>query len=144
MNNMAFEEAIKLAKQAAEDQRGIAFLESVRGQAEISDICVKCAEKYEQFAEWLEKQDKCDGCKYEEKSSEEYPCVECSNCYTSKWECTSAKTRQSKFLEMFPNALKSNNILMICPAEIENDYGACETYSECRKCKANYWLEGVE
>lgn len=143
MNNMAFEEAIKLAKQAAEDQRGIAFLESVRGQAEISDKCIKCAEEYEQFAEWLEKQqDKCDGCKYEEKSSEGYPCVECSNCYTSKWECTSAKTRQSEFLKVYPNA----NVLGIQPCVIdkENSGKYCSKYDWCSECADDYWSQEVE
>lgn len=95
----------------------------------------------------------CKGCHYEGNNILNMPCCHCErtimDCFEPKKKSEKkpekkTKTRQDEFLKMYPNALKSNNILMICPAEIESDYNACETYSECRKCKASYWFEEVE
>ena len=91
----------------------------------------------------------CEGCHYEGNHILNMPCCQCEraimDCFEPKKKPEKkTKTRQDEFLKMYPNALKSNNILMICPVEIESDYGACETYSECRKCKASYWFEEVE
>ena len=95
----------------------------------------------------------CEGCHYEGNHILNMPCCHCErtimDCFEPKKKSEKkpekkTKTRQDEFLKMYPNALKSNNILMICPVEIESDYNACETYSECRKCKASYWFEEVE
>ena len=61
-----------------------------------------------------------------------------------------AKTRQSKFLEMFPNAkVKSSGVLDIPPCSIEKgeyiktDY-LCSTahgFEDCSECYKEYWLE---
>ena len=55
------------------------------------------------------------------------------------------KTRQSEFLTMFPNALKSGRVLDICPQNLNIDYmppKRCENIS-CGACKTDYWNEEV-
>lgn len=47
------------------------------------------------------------------------------------------KTRQDKFLEMFPNARTINGIIDICPR--------CDcAKTNCIDCAKSYWLEEVE
>lgn len=54
-----------------------------------------------------------------------------------------ARTRQSVFLEQYPNAaLGSDNILVICPTVIE--CGKCGEYNGalgCFECKKKYWSQ---
>lgn len=55
------------------------------------------------------------------------------------------KTRQSKFLKMFPNAPKSGRVLDICPRSLNTEYmppKRCENTS-CGVCKIDYWSEEV-
>lgn len=58
------------------------------------------------------------------------------------------KTRQSVFLEQYPNAkIDSNGILYLCPSAI---YGAdacdrnSETYLLCNTCRRKFWAKEVE
>lgn len=56
-----------------------------------------------------------------------------------------AKTRQSEFLKMFPNAKKSGYMLDICPQVLDIGYmppKRCENIS-CLSCKTAYWDEEV-
>ena len=56
-----------------------------------------------------------------------------------------AKTRQSEFLKMFPNAAKSGRVLDFCPKDFNIDYmppKRCENIS-CSACKTDYWNEEV-
>lgn len=97
--------------------------------------------------EWLyEDDDKdsncCDGCKYEYKREDESPCTECCNNYTSKWERRPKKTRQDKFLELFPNTELTDSVIKICPKRLDGNYDRCET--SCIECHKNYWLQEVE
>ena len=55
------------------------------------------------------------------------------------------KTRQSEFLEMFPNAPKCGRVLDICPRNLNTEYmppKRCENTS-CGVCKIDYWSEEV-
>ena len=64
-----------------------------------------------------------------------------------KWSAENpAKTRQSEFLKMFPNAkLDYNGIIMICPVNIEQHKEAEFCHGTfCADCRKNYWLEEVE
>lgn len=62
------------------------------------------------------------------------------------------KTRQEKFLEMFPDALISEGVLKIEPCELigsKLNSEECHSYDEfglsgCYECRKNYWLEEVE
>ena len=66
------------------------------------------------------------------------------------------KTRQSVFLEQYPDAfIASNGILHICPANISSNYRgegehACESCtlddynSSCLECRRKFWMEEVE
>lgn len=52
-----------------------------------------------------------------------------------------ATTRQSEFLEMFPNvALVDCEFINICPKDIDIQYGADCNNQSCRDCKKEYWL----
>lgn len=56
------------------------------------------------------------------------------------------KTRQDKFLEMFPNAFVNNGFIDICPRLLGNSYYKEQSCAgkDCMKCKKSYWLAEVE
>ena len=60
------------------------------------------------------------------------------------------KTRQSVFLEQYPEAkLKQNGVITICPLEVSAAYrekdGSCAIRSgSCAECKKAFWLAEVE
>lgn len=58
-----------------------------------------------------------------------------------------AKTRQSEFLKMFPNAPFSHNMIDICPSKVDV-LQKCpkvtpSTLNMCVFCKRKYWLTEV-
>lgn len=62
-----------------------------------------------------------------------------------------AKTRQSVFLEQYPEArLSKDGILLICPRTISAEYrdenDSCNRvkYSTCADCRREFWLAEVE
>lgn len=62
-----------------------------------------------------------------------------------KWSDTHpVKTRQSKFLKMFPNAVidEDNGILCIRPCDIDERIG-CTNGKGCDDCYRKYWLAEV-
>lgn len=65
-----------------------------------------------------------------------------------KWSAEHpAKTRQSEFLKMFPNAKMRDGAIIIDPCEINitnAESKMCEKYSDCNECRLNYWLSEVE
>lgn len=55
------------------------------------------------------------------------------------------KTRQDKFLEMFPNALKNKNgIIDLCPGCINTNIECFHTAQKCAECCKKYWLAEVD
>ena len=58
------------------------------------------------------------------------------------------KTRQDKFLEMFPNADTKIEFIDICPHVVDCDYACKNRISnvgfDCNDCKKSYWLAEVE
>ena len=63
-------------------------------------------------------------------------CGGCDNC-----------TRQSVFLERYPNArLDDDNVLVICPRSIEQN--GCDKFDDhilmCSDCRRKYWSEEVQ
>lgn len=59
------------------------------------------------------------------------------------------KTRQSVFLEQWPEATIDNGILELCPRMVSaahrNQYGDCETMCEsCIDCRCEFWMKEVE
>lgn len=63
-----------------------------------------------------------------------------------KWcEEHTIKTRQEKFLEMFPNVeMVDGGTINICPNTIDSQYGANCSVLTCKECCRNYWSEEVE
>ena len=60
-----------------------------------------------------------------------------------------AKTRQSVFLEQWPEALSREGILQVCPASVSHGFrgkiGECVVEpKDCKKCKRQFWLTEVE
>ena len=51
----------------------------------------------------------------------------------------SGKTRQERFLEMFPYADAHTGLLKVCPGDIDMRY-ACHGPKDCADCKKEYWL----
>ena len=59
------------------------------------------------------------------------------------------KTRQSVFLEQWPEAFYSDGLLQICPACVTRSFrgrvGECVVKPKnCQKCKKDFWLAEVE
>lgn len=50
-----------------------------------------------------------------------------------------AKTRQERFLELFPRANVFNGALNICPGDIDARH-KCHGPKDCRDCRREYWL----
>lgn len=53
---------------------------------------------------------------------------------------TASKTRQEKFLEMFPRAARCKGALDICPEKVDIRLSDCEDYYDCEDCRKEYWL----
>ncbi len=51
-----------------------------------------------------------------------------------------AKTRQEKFLEMFPRAARCKGALDSCPEKVDIRLSDCEDYYDCEDCRKKYWL----
>lgn len=49
------------------------------------------------------------------------------------------KTRQERFLELFPHADMYTGVLEVCPGDIDMRY-TCHGPKECADCKKEYWL----
>lgn len=60
------------------------------------------------------------------------------------------KTRQSVFLEQWPNArVDKDGIIFICPVDIaknqRDEYGVCANpIKNCPKCRREFWMQEVE
>lgn len=52
---------------------------------------------------------------------------------------TVGKTRQEKFLEMFPRAAICQGTLDICPEKADIRLRDCENYYDCLDCRKEYW-----
>ena len=93
----------------------------------------------------------CEGCPlvvYEEDCAEvliKYP--DKANEIILKW-CKEhpVKTRQSEFLEMFPNAVRfeNSNIIAIKPCDMDTNYASFPCALTCEECFKKYWLAEVD
>lgn len=60
------------------------------------------------------------------------------------------KTRQSVFLEQYPEAqIDDNDVLCVCPAVIspsnrKYENGCLYTHKQCANCRREFWLDEVE
>lgn len=56
------------------------------------------------------------------------------------------KTRQSEFLDRYPNAVGKDSVIWIRPCEIDDTKGnLCVTFGhDCRECRKKYWGEEIE
>lgn len=58
------------------------------------------------------------------------------------------KTRQSVFLEQYPNAvLDKDGVLSICPASVGSDVSEkyrCLCSTDCGACRREFWMQEVE
>lgn len=65
-----------------------------------------------------------------------------------KWSAAHpAKTRQSEFLKIFPNArLDEEKVISICPESVDSEYGKDEVcmFMTCHQCRKEYWTAEVE
>lgn len=53
------------------------------------------------------------------------------------------KTQQSEFLKLFPETTLVNDVVNICPMDIDKRI-VCYTPKNCDDCRKNYWLSEVE
>lgn len=63
-----------------------------------------------------------------------------------KWsEEHPAKTRQSEFLKMFPNAkISIYGALAVCPGDVDSAIICHENGKQCSSCTKEYWLAEVD
>lgn len=56
-----------------------------------------------------------------------------------------AKTRQSEFLQQWPNASRdTNGVLSITPCGLDSDRSKkCSVYPNCSECRRTFWSEEV-
>lgn len=54
------------------------------------------------------------------------------------------KTRQSEFLEMFPNADLCRDVINILPCSVEKGMSKCCSDKRCEECRKDYWLTEVD
>lgn len=55
-----------------------------------------------------------------------------------------AKTRQSEFLKLFPNAQTDSGCLNACPMDVFGNTGIDCNKRTCFECKKEFWLAEVE
>ena len=55
-----------------------------------------------------------------------------------------AKTRQSEFLKLFPNAQTDSGCLNACPMDVFGNMGIDCNKQTCYECKKAFWLAEVE
>lgn len=64
-----------------------------------------------------------------------------------KWaELHSAKTRQSVFLKLYPNAKMQDGAIKLCPLDLNVNFNCKATGEQisCNTCRKKYWLKEVE
>ena len=54
------------------------------------------------------------------------------------------KTRQSEFLNLFPDADLSTGTVNVCPNSLYKEKRACSQYPTCLSCKREFWSQEVE
>ena len=118
----------------------VKFLKTLRRMCNENPTCNQCELYKSEIA--------CTGilCK---KWMEEYP--EDAVAFMEKWATEHpAKTRQSVFLEQYPEAkLTENGVLAICPigiySECGGENGRCVAFNrKCDNCRREFWLAEVE
>lgn len=64
---------------------------------------------------------------------------------TEEWAAAHPrKTRQSVFLEQYPEASCVDNILMSCPKVIDKNFSCSNTCFNCAECRREFWMQEVE
>ena len=53
------------------------------------------------------------------------------------------KTRQSVFLEQWPNVITNNGVIDILPCTIDQSLAECDG-KDCFKCRREFWMQEVE
>ena len=53
------------------------------------------------------------------------------------------KTRQSVFMEQWPNA-KTGNGVLFCPKNVDTEFRCCVTVKMCNDCRREFWMQEVE
>ena len=54
------------------------------------------------------------------------------------------KTRQSEFLNLFPDADLSTGTVNVCPNSLYEGKCDCDRYQNCLSCKREFWSQEVE
>ena len=62
-----------------------------------------------------------------------------------KWSAAhTRKTRQSEFLNLFPDAELSIGTVNVCPNSLYEGKCDCARYQNCLSCKREFWSQEVE
>ena len=94
----------------------------------------------------------CEGCGIRELGVEYEGCTSIIKRYpeevvavVERWSAEhQIKTRQSKLLELFPNARKEGAVVAICPKAVEKDFECNLARKTCAECAREYWLSEEE
>ena len=103
------------------------------------------------FIKWLyendEKAECCENCAHFDTSTvRRSMCEVCNRNYSNQFKPKPKKTRQSEFLKQYPNVNITQNVIDICPHDIDKTLDVCKNYKagNCIKCKYDYWTQEVE
>ena len=65
--------------------------------------------------------------------------------FLEKWSAAHPrKTRQSVFLEQYPEADLSTGTVNVCPNTLYSGKCDCTRYKNCLSCKREFWMQEVE
>ena len=110
------------------------------------------AEFFSEFRRMCKSSNDCAKCEYHgDKCNNAIELLEKTVAAVEKWSKEHPrKTRQSVFLERYPEAqIDDNDVLSVCPAMISpshrKDGGGCfNIHKECTNCRREFWMQEVK
>ena len=54
------------------------------------------------------------------------------------------KTRQSVFLEQWPEAQRNDDGILFCPKTVDTTFRCDAIFKKCRDCRREFWMQEVE
>lgn len=109
------------------------------------------AEFFSEFRRMCKSSNDCAKCEYHgDKCNNAIELLEKTVAAVEKWSQEHPrKTRQRKFLDMFPTASVDDvGVLNVCPAAVDDRYrdGHCgnKTLLSCQDCCRKFWMQEVE
>ena len=107
---------------------------------------VKFLKEKQRMCKSLEECNECGFCECQDYCDDyAWMCPEKSVSIVESWaEAHPAKTRQSEFLKLFPNAPLRDGVLIICPDGCDSNTKCRGDDAKCVECLRDFWLKEIE